>query len=84
MSQSEFQNVMPGVLYTLTQCCICSSLTTREKANLAVTLTNAKNEVLAHAAFFDYPIGDIVDQAHWEPFLHENFNTEKCTVCIIS
>uniref|UniRef100_A0A674BYN8 Cilia and flagella associated protein 61 n=1 Tax=Salmo trutta TaxID=8032 RepID=A0A674BYN8_SALTR len=45
-----------------------------EKANLAVTLSNAKNEVLAHAAFSDHPIGDIVDQACWEPFLHDNYS----------
>uniref|UniRef100_A0A8C8J445 Cilia- and flagella-associated protein 61 N-terminal domain-containing protein n=1 Tax=Oncorhynchus tshawytscha TaxID=74940 RepID=A0A8C8J445_ONCTS len=44
-----------------------------EKANLAVTLSNAKNEVLAHAAFSDHPIGDIVDQACWEPFLDWRF-----------
>lgn len=40
----------------------------REKANLAVTLNNAKNEVLAHTDFSVHPIGDIVDQAFWEPF----------------
>uniref|UniRef100_A0A8C7CV05 Cilia and flagella associated protein 61 n=1 Tax=Oncorhynchus kisutch TaxID=8019 RepID=A0A8C7CV05_ONCKI len=50
-----------------------------EKANLAVTLSNAKNEVLAHAAFSDHPIGDIVDQACWEPFLHDNYSAEKYT-----
>ncbi|KAL0967286.1 hypothetical protein UPYG_G00250310 [Umbra pygmaea] len=50
-----------------------------EKANLAVTLNNANNDLLAHAAFCDYPSGDVVDQTSWEPFLHENYYAEKCT-----
>uniref|UniRef100_K7FZN4 Cilia- and flagella-associated protein 61 N-terminal domain-containing protein n=1 Tax=Pelodiscus sinensis TaxID=13735 RepID=K7FZN4_PELSI len=50
-----------------------------EKANLAVTLSNEKNEVIAHAAFLDYPNWNIVDQADWESFLHENYSNEKCT-----
>nr|XP_033503705.1 cilia- and flagella-associated protein 61 [Epinephelus lanceolatus] len=50
-----------------------------EKANLAVTLANEKDDVLAHASFFDHPVGDLVDQAHWEPFLQKHFSVEKCT-----
>uniref|UniRef100_A0A3Q1FLN4 Cilia and flagella associated protein 61 n=1 Tax=Acanthochromis polyacanthus TaxID=80966 RepID=A0A3Q1FLN4_9TELE len=50
-----------------------------EKANLAVTLTNEKDDILAHASFFDHPIGDLVDQAQWEPFLQKHFRAEKCT-----
>ncbi|XP_056261198.1 cilia- and flagella-associated protein 61 isoform X2 [Seriola aureovittata] len=50
-----------------------------EKANLAVTLANEKDEILAHASFFDHPVGDLVDQAHWEPFLQEHFSAENCT-----
>ncbi|XP_042359745.1 cilia- and flagella-associated protein 61 [Plectropomus leopardus] len=50
-----------------------------EKANLAVTLANQKDEVLAQASFFDHPVGDLVDQALWEPFLQKHFSTEKCT-----
>ncbi|KAG7220569.1 hypothetical protein INR49_018006 [Caranx melampygus] len=50
-----------------------------EKANLAVTLANEKDDILAHAAFFDHPTGGLVDQAHWEPFLHEHFIVENCT-----
>uniref|UniRef100_A0A8C8S1I2 Cilia and flagella associated protein 61 n=1 Tax=Pelusios castaneus TaxID=367368 RepID=A0A8C8S1I2_9SAUR len=50
-----------------------------EKANLAVTLSNETNEVIAHAAFLDYPNWNIVDQADWESFLHENYSNEKCT-----
>ena len=47
---------------------------------MAVTVTTNKNEVLAHAAFLDYPMGDLVDQAEWESFLHQHYNIEKCTV----
>ena len=54
----------------------------REKANLAVSLNNAMGDVLAHAAFLDYPLGDIVDQACWEPLMHDHFKAEKCTVSI--
>ncbi|XP_074540842.1 cilia- and flagella-associated protein 61 [Halichoeres trimaculatus] len=50
-----------------------------EKANLAVTLANDKDDILAHASFFDYPVGDLVDQTQWEPFLQKNFQAETCT-----
>ncbi|XP_008290110.1 uncharacterized protein C20orf26 [Stegastes partitus] len=50
-----------------------------EKANLAVTLLNEKDEILAHASFFDHPFGDLVDQAQWETFLKKHFSAEKCT-----
>ncbi|XP_062293539.1 cilia- and flagella-associated protein 61 [Scomber scombrus] len=50
-----------------------------EKANLAVTLTNEKDDVLAHASFFDHPVGDLVDQAQWDNFLKKHFRAEKCT-----
>ncbi|NXP24443.1 CFA61 protein, partial [Scytalopus superciliaris] len=50
-----------------------------EKSNLALTLCNQKNEVIAHAAFLDYPNWNITDQADWEPFLHNNYNNHKCT-----
>ncbi|XP_067338889.1 cilia- and flagella-associated protein 61 isoform X1 [Channa argus] len=50
-----------------------------EKANLAVTLVNEKDDILAHASFFDHPLGDLVDQAHWEPFLQKHFSSTKCT-----
>lgn len=58
-------------------------LALREKANLAVTLANEKDDILAHASFFDHPVGDLVDQARWEPFLQKHFSAENCTVCII-
>ncbi|NXT65499.1 CFA61 protein, partial [Chaetops frenatus] len=50
-----------------------------ESSNLALTLCNEKNEVIAHAAFLDYPNWNITDQAEWEPFLHENYTNNKCT-----
>ncbi|XP_064195939.1 cilia- and flagella-associated protein 61 [Anguilla rostrata] len=50
-----------------------------ERANLAVTVTNSTNQVLAHAAFLDHPNGDVVDPADWEPWLHNHFNSDKCT-----
>ncbi|KAG9347391.1 hypothetical protein JZ751_004958, partial [Albula glossodonta] len=50
-----------------------------EKANLAVTVTNSKNEVLAHAAFLDHPSTYLVDPAGWEPWLHKHFSSDKCT-----
>ncbi|XP_026196590.1 cilia- and flagella-associated protein 61 [Anabas testudineus] len=50
-----------------------------EKANLAVTLANEKDEILAHASFFDHPVGDLVDPANWQPFLQKLSNTHKCT-----
>ncbi|XP_071403684.1 cilia- and flagella-associated protein 61 [Pithys albifrons albifrons] len=50
-----------------------------EKSNLAFTLCNEKNEVVAHAAFLDYPNWNITDQAEWEPFLHKNYPNHKCT-----
>ncbi|XP_041815138.1 cilia- and flagella-associated protein 61 [Chelmon rostratus] len=50
-----------------------------EKANLAVTLANEKDDILAHASFFDHPVGDLVDQTHWERFMQKHFSAEKCT-----
>ncbi|NWW76308.1 CFA61 protein, partial [Climacteris rufus] len=50
-----------------------------EKSNLALTLCNEKNELVAHAAFLDYPNWNITDQAEWEPFLLENYTNNKCT-----
>ena len=46
---------------------------------LAVTLSNDKDEVLGHAAFFDYPNLPEVDSAKWEGWLSEHYNTEECT-----
>lgn len=52
----------------------------REKANLAITISTEQNEVLAHAAFVDHPIGDLVDQASWEQLLLTHFNATNLTV----
>ncbi|KAJ8275016.1 hypothetical protein COCON_G00096410 [Conger conger] len=50
-----------------------------ERANFAVTVTNSTNEILAHAAFLDYPSSDVVDPVDWAPWLHQHFSSEKCT-----
>ncbi|XP_048063980.1 cilia- and flagella-associated protein 61 isoform X2 [Megalobrama amblycephala] len=50
-----------------------------EKANLAVTLSTSKNEVLAHASFSDHPTEELVDQACWENLLQSHINGEKFT-----
>ncbi|RVE56093.1 hypothetical protein OJAV_G00232720 [Oryzias javanicus] len=50
-----------------------------EKANLAVTVVNEREEILAHAALVDHPIGGLVDPAQWECFLHKHFISNQCT-----
>ncbi|NXG72439.1 CFA61 protein, partial [Baryphthengus martii] len=50
-----------------------------EKSNLALTLCNEKDELMAHAAFLDYPNWNIADQSDWESFLCENYANNKCT-----
>ncbi|XP_030303596.1 cilia- and flagella-associated protein 61 [Calypte anna] len=50
-----------------------------EKSNLALTLCNEKNEVIASAVFLDYPNWDLTDQSDWESFLHENYDNDKWT-----
>jgi len=49
----------------------------REKAVLAVTLCNDKEEILGHAAFFDYPNIDDVDSATWEDWFHKHYDDPK-------
>ena len=46
---------------------------------LAVTLVNEKDEILGHAAFFDYPNVDTVDQADWQEWMNGFYDTKKCT-----
>lgn len=54
-----------------------------EKSNLAVTISDEKNNVVAHAAFLDYPSWDVIDQAEWEDWMHKNYEEiDKCTVSI--
>lgn len=55
----------------------------REKSNLAVTLVNSDNEIVAHAAFFDYPMIPTVDQSKWEDWLRTKYECKKATVSII-
>lgn len=46
---------------------------------LAVTLCNEKDEILGHAAFFDYPNVTSVDQAEWQEWMNQYYDTKKCT-----
>lgn len=46
-----------------------------EKAVLAVTLCNDREEILGHAAFFDYPNTD-VDSATWETWFQETYGDQ--------
>ncbi|XP_041831317.1 cilia- and flagella-associated protein 61 isoform X2 [Melanotaenia boesemani] len=50
-----------------------------ERANLAVNVADEKGNILAHASFSDHPVGTLVDQADWEPFLHTHFCSDPCT-----
>ncbi|XP_033640473.1 cilia- and flagella-associated protein 61-like [Asterias rubens] len=50
-----------------------------EKAVLAVTLNNDKEQILAHSAFFDYPNVPEVDPATWQEWLNTYYDCEKCT-----
>ncbi|XP_078086620.1 cilia- and flagella-associated protein 61 [Mustelus asterias] len=50
-----------------------------ERANLSVTVETEKNEVIAHAAFLDYPNVEAIEQNDWEPWLHTYGPSSKCT-----
>jgi len=50
-----------------------------ERALLAVTLTNEVDEILAHAAFHDYPNVASVDPAGWVEWLHVYFDAPDCS-----
>ncbi|XP_075123727.1 cilia- and flagella-associated protein 61 [Leptodactylus fuscus] len=51
-----------------------------EKSNLAVTISDEENNVVAHAAFLDYPSWDVTDQAEWEEWMYKNYEeVDKCT-----
>ncbi|ESO85404.1 hypothetical protein LOTGIDRAFT_107567 [Lottia gigantea] len=45
-----------------------------EKAVLAITLNNEKDEILGHAAFYDYPNTKSIDQAEWVDWIRNNFD----------
>ena len=49
-----------------------------EKAVLAVTLSNDRDDVLGHAAFFDYPNVPGVEPSNWEEWLSKYYDTKKC------
>nr|XP_043905721.1 cilia- and flagella-associated protein 61 [Solea senegalensis] len=49
-----------------------------EKANLAVTVADDSDSVVAHASFLDYPPADLVDPAHCELFLQKHFTAGNC------
>ena len=51
----------------------------REKAVLAITLSNDKEEVLGHASFFDYPNIPDIDVAEWEQWFQSTYANAKCT-----
>ncbi len=55
------------------------SVLSSEKAVLAVTLSNDRDQVLGHAAFFDYPNLPSVDPAQWEQWLNEHYDADKCS-----
>ena len=59
------------------------AFTFSEKANLAVTLISEANDILGHAAFFDYPNWDYTDQAEWETWLKRLYDNGKCTVRLL-
>ncbi|KAM9354914.1 cilia- and flagella-associated protein 61 [Pholidichthys leucotaenia] len=50
-----------------------------EKANLAVTVADESDDVVAHASFSDHPVGELVDQADWETFLRRHFSAHQCS-----
>ncbi len=52
----------------------------REKANLAISLVDERNEILGHAAFFDYPPGRHADQCNWEKWLKSHHDISQSTV----
>jgi len=49
-----------------------------ERALLAITLTNDVDEILAHAAFLDYPNVAGVDPAEWVDWLKTYFDAPDC------
>lgn len=52
----------------------------REKANLAVTVCNDKEEIMAHSIFLDYPNWNVAKQDNWIPLFRELDKEIPCTV----
>ena len=54
----------------------------REKANLAITLAGKEDQVLAFAAFYDYPFIENVEQSKWEVWLSSVCQCPYGNVCL--
>ena len=52
----------------------------REKANLAVTVCNDKEEIMAHSIFLDYPNWNVAKQDNWISVFRELDKEIPCTV----
>lgn len=52
----------------------------REKANLAVTVCNDKEEIMAHSIFLDYPNWNVAKQDDWISVFRELDRDIPCTV----
>ncbi|XP_031227985.1 cilia- and flagella-associated protein 61 isoform X2 [Mastomys coucha] len=50
-----------------------------EKANLAVTVCNDKEEIMAHSIFLDYPNWNVAKQDNWIPVFRELDKEIPCT-----
>jgi len=50
-----------------------------ERSLLAITLSNELDEILAHAAFLDYPNVAGVDPAEWVDWLNVYFDAAGCS-----
>ena len=54
-----------------------------EKANLAISLASAaKNEILGHMAFLDYPSANGVDPTMWEHWLKNYYALAGVSVSV--
>lgn len=52
----------------------------REKANLAISLVNKDEKLLAFAAFYDHPCLPNVQQSEWEKWLKLTYNIPQANV----
>ncbi|XP_054430110.1 cilia- and flagella-associated protein 61 [Pteronotus mesoamericanus] len=50
-----------------------------EKANLAITVYNDKEEIMAHATFLDYPNWNVAEQDNWVSLFRELDSDIPCT-----
>lgn len=58
----------------------CCQYEYREKANLAITLTNGTDggEIMGHGALYDYP--NVVTDDNWVHWLSNNYDVSMATV----